>query len=275
MNQPTIREFLSAPADSPARYWRDGDAWLAGGTYLFSTPLPHLRRLVDLTTLDWPALTVSDAGLEIAATCRVAALHAFQPPAEWTAGPLLRRAVECFLASFKIWHSQTVGGNICTSLPAGPMITLTCALDATYTLWGAAGEWREVPAIEFVTGNNQNILRPGELLRSIFIPRASLMRRFTLRRFTLTKEGRSSIFLVGTLDPASGELLITVTAATAHPVHLRFATPPDAAALRAALDHAIPRELYFDDPNGTPAHRRHLTYHFAEQIRAELTTPTP
>jgi CO/xanthine dehydrogenase FAD-binding subunit len=274
MNQPTIRQFLAAPADAPARDWREGDAWLAGGTYLFSTPLPHLRRLVDITTLDWPALTVTDGGLEISATCRVVDLHAFRPPAEWTAGPLLRQSVECFLASFKIWHSQTVGGNICTSLPAGPMITLTCALDATYTLWGAAGDRRDVPAIDFVTGNNRNILRPGELLRSIFIPHASLMRRFTLRRFTLTKEGRSSIFLVGTVDPANGEFLVTVTASTAHPVHLRFAALPEAAELRSALDRTIPHDLYFDDPNGSPDHRRHLTYHFAEQIREELSSLT-
>ena len=27
---------------------------------------------------------------------------------------------------------------------------------------------------------------------------------------------------------------------------------------------------YFDDPNGRPAYKRHLTHHFAEEIRAEL-----
>ena len=41
---------------------------------------------------------------------------------------------EAFLASFKVWNSATVGGNICMSLPAGPMITMTVALEATYTL---------------------------------------------------------------------------------------------------------------------------------------------
>ncbi len=33
-----------------------GDAWLAGGTWLFSEPQPGLRRLLDLNSLDWPAL---------------------------------------------------------------------------------------------------------------------------------------------------------------------------------------------------------------------------
>ena len=47
----------------------DGDAWLAGGTWLFSEPQPRLRRLIDLSTLDWARLRVTDAGLFVAATC--------------------------------------------------------------------------------------------------------------------------------------------------------------------------------------------------------------
>ena len=49
--------------------------------------------------------------------------------------PLLRECCNALLASFKIWNAATVGGNICMSLPAGPMISLTVALEATYTLW--------------------------------------------------------------------------------------------------------------------------------------------
>ena len=36
--------------------------------------------------------------------------------------------------------------------------------------------------------------------------------------------------------------------------------------LRAAIDAAIAPELYLDDVHGSPAHRRHLTYHFAAEI---------
>ena len=270
MDQNTVRAFVVPPPDDPLLDWREGDAWLAGGTLVFYTPMPHLRRLRDLSQMDWPSITVREDGLELAATCVITELHEFIPPPQWTAGPFLRASVEEYLASFKVWNRQTVGGNICTSLPAGPMVTMGAALEATYTLWATDRSVRTVPAIEFVTGNNANILRPGELLRSIHIPLASLMRRYAVRRFTLTKHGRSSIYLVGTSDPVSGELLITVTAATIHPVHVRFATPPSAPELVAALDETIPIELYFDDPNGTPAHRRHLTYVFAEEIRAEL-----
>ena len=63
----------------------DGDAWLAGGTWLFSEPQPRLRRLIDLSTLEWAPLRVSDARLHVAATCTVATLNAFEAPASWTA----------------------------------------------------------------------------------------------------------------------------------------------------------------------------------------------
>ena len=53
-------------ADLPP--WRAGDAWLAGGTWLFSEPQPGLTRLVDLTGLEWPPLEVSKALFSAAAT---------------------------------------------------------------------------------------------------------------------------------------------------------------------------------------------------------------
>ena len=35
--------------------------------------------------------------------------------------------------SFKIYNAATVDGNICMSLPAGAMISLTASLEGTYT----------------------------------------------------------------------------------------------------------------------------------------------
>ena len=44
---------------------------------------------------------------------------------------------------------------------------------------------------------------------------------------------------------------------------------PDATTLRDAID-GIADDVWFDDPNGTPDHRRHLAKHYAEEIRTEL-----
>lgn len=273
MDQNTIEDYIEPGSLDDLPAYREGDAWLGGGTFLFSTPLPHLKRFVDLSTIGLEPISVREEGLEISPTCTIEQLHRFEPPTDWQAGSLIRRCVDAFLASFKIWHMQTVGGNICVSLPAGPMITLTCALDADYELLAADRSSRTVRAIDFVTGNNANILRPGELLRSIFVSRRALGRRYAVRRFTLTQAGRSSVFLVGTVDPETAEFLLTVTAATIHPVHLRFAALPDPAGIDDALTSSIPDDLYFFDPNGRPQHRKHLTRVFAHQIAEELKVP--
>jgi hypothetical protein len=171
MNLNTIAEVKRPISTDDIPVWREGYAWLAGGTWLFSTPQiadPYPDRS---ETLRWPSLKASADGLEIAATCTIAELERFKAPAEWTAAPLLKLCCHALLMSFKIYNAATVGGNICMSLPAGAMISLATALEATYTLWPQGGKARKVPALDFVTGNHKNVMAPGELLRSIHIPR--------------------------------------------------------------------------------------------------------
>jgi CO/xanthine dehydrogenase FAD-binding subunit len=271
MNLNTIEEVRQATAvlDGESA-WQEGDSWLAGGTWLFSEPQPNLRRLLDLRALGWQPLEVSDAGLRIAATCTIAELYAFPGRADWPASWLIDECCRAFLASFKIWNTATVGGNICMSLPAGPMTSLATSLEGVYTLTALDGSQREVPAIEFVTGNHQNVLQPGELLRAIDLPATALRKRAAFRRMSMTHLGRSTGLLVGTTPSTEGPLVLTVSAATNHPIQLTFADMPDARSLRERLHDEIPDAAYFDDVHGTPEYRKHLTHYYAEQIRAEL-----
>jgi CO/xanthine dehydrogenase FAD-binding subunit len=273
VNLNTVTDVRRPSAAEEIALWRDGYAWLAGGTWLFSEPQLATDTLIDLEGLGWPALAASAGGLEIGATCRIAELYGFAAPEAWTAAPLFRLCCDSLLASFKIWNMATVGGNICMSLPAGAMISLTVALEGLYTLWPRQGAPRTLPAVDFVTGNHANVLRPGELLRSIRLPAAALAKRFAFRRASLVHLGRSAALVIGTQGPAGGEFLLTVTAATPRPVQLRFALLPSAEALRQAIAAAIPENAWFDDVNGTPAYKRHVTFHFAEEIRAELARP--
>jgi CO/xanthine dehydrogenase FAD-binding subunit len=273
MNLNTIVEVKRPASADQIRQWRAGYAWLAGGTWLFSEPQVSTDTLIDLEQLQWPALQASSAGLDIAATCRIAELYRFVGPGEWRATPLLRECCNALLASFKIWNAATVGGNICMSLPAGPMISLTVALEATYTAWPRDASPRDIPAIDFVTGNHANVLRPGELLRSIHVPAAALSKRFAFRRASLTQLGRSAALLIGTRSAQVDDLLLTITAATPRPVQLEFKHMPSTQELRIALDQRIPADGYFDDVHGSAAYKRHLTYYFAEQIRAQLAQP--
>lgn len=260
MDLHTVTEVISPAAPGQ---WRPGDAWMGGGTALLAEPHPHVTRLLDLAAAGWPPVTVHDDGVEIAATCTIADL----------ADRLGRHGIvlQCchaFLASFKIWNVATVGGNLCAALPAGPMISLSVALDGTCVLVGPDGAERRVPAAEFVTGDGTTVLRDGEFLRAIHLPAAALGARTAYRRGSLHRHGRSAVLLIGRAEPAGG-MSLTVTAATCRPYHFRFPSPPSAADVDAALD-TIPASDYVDDVHGRPVWRRHLTRHYATLIRAEL-----
>jgi CO/xanthine dehydrogenase FAD-binding subunit len=269
MDLNTIDRVVHPASRAELPVWTAGDAWLAGGTWLFSEPQEHLRRLVDLTDLKWPALDISENGLSIAATCTVAQLDAMACPPDLIAAPLIGQCCRAFPASFKIWKTATVGGNICMSLPAGPMISLTSALDGIASIWQADGGERRIAVADFVTGNQRNVLLPGDLLRQIDIPLAALKRRSAFRQISLTPVGRSAALLIGSVA-ADGTFALTVTASTVRPIKLAFTGIPRGPELRATILHSIGDDLYHTDVHGKPVWRKHMTLRLAEEIRAEL-----
>jgi CO/xanthine dehydrogenase FAD-binding subunit len=272
MDLNTITEVAHPRSREQLPLWTASDAWLAGGTFLFSEPQAHLARLIDLTDLRWPALTVGETTLTIAATCTVAQLDALICPPEWMASPLINQCCRAFLASFKIWKTATVGGNICMSLPAGPMISLTAALDGVCTIWKADGSEQAIDVADFVIGSQRNVLAPGDLLRKIEIPVAALKRRSAFRQISLTPVGRSAALLIGSLR-SEGGFALTITASTRRPVKLSFAGIPSAEELRDTILLRNPDTLYHDDVHGKPVWRKHMTLRLAEEIRAELQGP--
>jgi hypothetical protein len=293
MDLPGITEV----ADARSATWRSGDAWLAGGTWLFSEPQPDTTRLLDLGAFGWPSLRASAAGLEIAATCTLAELARLSAP-QWAASPLLGQCCAALLGSFKVWNAATVGGNLCLALPAGPMISLTAALDGVCTIWDAGRAPRRVPVTDFVTGPGRCALVPGELLRSVFLPAAALAAATAFRQLSLSDLGRSAAVVIGRRSPphvwppdalssglrrpgprtapagaAPGRVVITLTASTARPVQLRFAGLPAPGDLLAAIDAARPR--WHDDVHGAPAWREAITRELALEVLADLAASGP
>src|SRR5260370_1104609 len=236
MDLNTINEVAHPTTRAQLPVWTAGDAWLAGGTWLFSEPQVHLTRLIDLTDFKWPALTIGEPGLSVAATCTVAQLDALACPPEWIASPLINQCCRAFLASFKIWKTATVGGNICMSLPAGPMVSPTSALDGICTIWQAAGGERKIPIADFVIGDQRNLLAPGDLLRQIDIPLAALKRRSAFRQISLTPVGRSAALLIGSVT-SEGDFVLVITAPTPPPVKLSFARMPKPEELPKTILH--------------------------------------
>ena len=106
-------------------------------------------------------------------------------------------------------------------------------------------------------------------MRRIELPVDALTRRAAFRQISLSRLGRSGALVIGTLA-ADGAFALTVTAATPRPVKFSFAKAPGADDLRARVASALPLTRYYDDIHGTPSWRRHMTLHFAEEIRREL-----
>jgi CO/xanthine dehydrogenase FAD-binding subunit len=231
--------------------------------------------LLDLASYDWPPITETDDGLEIAATCTFAELARWRPePArarDWPAATLPRQCADALLGSFKVQNVATIGGNVCLSLPAGPMTALAAALDGTAAIVGPGHAARQVPVAEFVTGERRNVLRPGELLRSIFLPASALRARAACRQVSLSPVGRSAVFLVGTRSPG-GETLLTLTAATSRPVQVRFPVFPALNDSGAIVDSRVTTSTgYLDDVHGSAPWRRAMTRRAVTDVIAELS----
>jgi CO/xanthine dehydrogenase FAD-binding subunit len=249
------------------------DAVMAGGTWLFSEPQVGTRRLVDLSALAWPAITLHDDGIELAATCTLTQVSELSKrlPTErpaWAAAPLFHQCCTALLASFKIWRTATVGGNVCLSFPAGSMISLASALDGEVVVWRADGDDYRMPITEFVTGKATNVLAVGEVLRSVHLPDAALRSRTAFRKLAPSPLGRSGIVVIGRVDP-DGRFVLSITAATVRPYVFHL---PSADVDLVRQKHAdIPEDAWTDDPHGDPDWRRGVSLVLAEQICAELT----
>ncbi|HWG12582.1 MAG TPA: FAD binding domain-containing protein [Streptosporangiaceae bacterium] len=116
--------------------------------------IPELRRFsVEPDHIDiGAALTLSEAEARLAG--RV---------------PLLDDLFPQF-ASRLIRNGATFGGNLGTASPIGDIPPVLLALDASLVLASASGD-REVPLAGYFTGYRQSVRQPGELIRTIRIPR--------------------------------------------------------------------------------------------------------
>ncbi|SFR89218.1 CO or xanthine dehydrogenase, FAD-binding subunit [Microbacterium sp. cf046] len=250
-----------------------GEKVLGGGTGLFAEPRPDVTGIVDLSTMGWPDLEVSEAGLRIAATCTIATLVAFAEgrgplavPGGWAAASVFPVAANALLASFKIWNTATVGGNVCQSYCAASMVSLAAALDGQAVIWTPDGGERRQSVASLMTGDGTNSLGAAEVLRAIDLPAVALRSRVLMRKIALAELGRSGAVVTGRVD-ADATAVFTVTASTLTPTVLRYAPLPDAPTLAAAVGAA---RGYYTDPLGPADWRRAVSIVLAEELRAEL-----
>ncbi|WP_129784512.1 FAD binding domain-containing protein [Promicromonospora panici] len=259
---------------------RPGEAFLGGGTFLYSEPVPAgVTGLVDLTGMGWEPWSVDGAGLRVAGTCTLEELLA--GPGRLGAssdGPyrglgIVGECVSALTLSGKVARTATVGGNLALGLPAGSMVGLFAALSAVAVVWTPeastgssqpAGS-REVAVADLVTGAGRVGLAPGEVLREVRVPAAVLGQRTMFRRASLTPTGRTAAMVTGRAgEPAPR---ITVTASVSAPLSLHAR---DHDMLDRWIDWIGSTGAWYEDTHGSREWRAAMTRRLAHEALEEL-----
>lgn len=272
MNLADVKNYLLPDSEEELVPWESGHSYVAGGTWLYSEPQPDVDTVIDLMSLNWDPVQITDKGLEIASTCTIRQLIDFDCPKEWRASSLIKRCAEALSASFKIFNAATVGGNICMSLPAGAMISFATALHANYSIISQDKNNRQIPAMKFHFGNQKNVLKPGEILRNIQIEKSWLQREALIEYRALTPIGRSAALIIATKAAESKAVEFTITASVVRPYQIAFDDVPTKEQLSDAIQSTIPQETYFDDQHGDVFYRQEMTYYLSEVLRKKLTS---
>jgi len=217
--------------------------------------IPELRAI----QLDASGLVLGAAvcAAEIGERAEIAALY-----------PGLAEAV-ALIGSDQIQGRASVGGNLCNGSPAADTVPSLVALGATCAIAGPDGARRTVPVEAFVTGPGRTVLRPGELLVALHLPRPAAHSADAYLRFIPRTE--MDIAVVGaavrlTLDAGGRCSAADVALAAVAPTVLRV---PEAAAalvgssleeadLLRAGEAARAACNPIDDKRGPAAYRRKI-----------------
>jgi carbon-monoxide dehydrogenase medium subunit len=74
------------------------------------------------------------------------------------------------LGSVQIRNVATIGGNLCTAAPSADTVAPLLVLDAQLKVKAVKSE-RTIPIDQFFTGPGETVLKPGEILTEISIPK--------------------------------------------------------------------------------------------------------
>jgi CO/xanthine dehydrogenase FAD-binding subunit len=290
-----VEEVLRPQSESEIPAWRPGDAYVAGGTWLFSEPQPGIRRLIDLTDIPRTPLEQTSDGVRIAATCTYEELESNTQILD-RAGPLFSRAIRTLSSSFKTYGVATVGGNLCLAYAKSMMAPVCCALGATYELATPEGGRRNVAATQFQTGARETVLRSGEYMRAVFIPAAATRGSYALRGHSYSPTSHATAMVIAARQPGlggngsrpPGRAALVVSAAVTHPVRVELSSRTDAADgtdapdARDVADAAVgvcDHHPMLDDGHGSAAYRKALLRHLAAEawaaVRAETIEEEP
>ena len=254
----SIEKYLQPRSLQEIPSWQPDWNWLAGGTWIFNQVQPQVRALVDMQRLNWSEIEVTSEGLSIGATCIQNDLLDYAFPNAWTATEALKDAVK-ELASFKLSHAATVGGNICLALSASTFAPAMVALNASYEILKPNGEAYTVSAVEFQTAPQQTILQPGEVLRRIKIPIWNLAQwQTSFKRMAVCTAGYAIAIVVTAYHPETQQVRFGIGGSVKAPRLIEFDSVPSPERIVGTF-HETSLEDFINNERGSAVYRRHIT----------------
>jgi CO/xanthine dehydrogenase FAD-binding subunit len=142
---------------------------LAGGTDYYPSRVG--KALAD-DILDLSAIASLRGMREEAQHWRIGATTSWSDISASTLPPLfdgLKQAA-AEIGGVQIQNAGTLGGNLCNASPAADGVPPLLALDARVEIADAAGS-TQLALADFILGNRRTLLRPGQLLTAILVPR--------------------------------------------------------------------------------------------------------
>ena len=160
---------------------------LAGGTDLLvelkSAP-DAPRVIVDISRADdLRQITITKQGLCVGALATHAAIMRSVLVRDFA--PMLIDAAHS-IGAVQTRNLGTLGGNLATGVPSMDSGPALYALEALITVVGVAGR-RQMPIAEFFLGPRRTVLKPGELLAEIIIPKVNFGKPGDFQKFGLRK----------------------------------------------------------------------------------------
>lgn len=265
-----VKTYLQPTSLTEVSDWQTDWNWLAGGTWIFNEVQPHVKTLVDMQRLNWSEIALSNEGLSIGTTCIQNDLLDFSFPDAWTATEALKDAVR-ELASFKLSHAATVGGNICLALSASTFAPVMVALGASYEILRPNGDAYTVDAVNFQTAPQQTILQPGEVLRSIKIPIWNLAQwQTSFKRMAVSTAGYAIAIVVTAYHPQTQQVRFAIGGSVKSPRLIEFDTVPTLEDIVRVVREP-PQHIYIEDERSSAAYRQHITQILMQRAITELT----
>jgi CO/xanthine dehydrogenase FAD-binding subunit len=178
-----------------------------------------------------------------------------------------------------IQNRGTVGGNIANASPAADTPPALLAYGAEVELVSSEGT-RRVPYAEFHTGYKQTVMRAGELIAAVILPKPREGARHFYRKVGTRRAQAISKVCFAALAEAEGESLAEVRVAlgSVAPVVLRCLRTEevlrgsrlDEEVLRAASEELGREVTPIDDVRSTARYRRRVAQNLLREFLSEL-----